>query len=304
MERLKGIVMIIVGGILWGTTGPLLEWVLATHHLSVPFLLTIRLILGGVLLLLFLIGRNKDILSIWKTPLWRNQLIIFSIFGMLGVQYGFVATIDASNAVVATLLQFSAPIFVVLYVSFAQKIFPPYYQLIGIAGTLCGLFLLMTNGDLATLLVSGKALFWGMVVGIAFAFYTLYPAQLMNEWSVLIVVGWAMLIGGLIIGIGNRTWSSNEWSLLIQGTVPLIMFLLILFGTLAFVLFLSSMTYISPIEASILSVIEPLTAMIISIIWFGELLETGQLIGVGFMLLFVTWLSIGGGKRTRTKRGV
>lgn len=301
MLRLKGIIMIITGGALWGTTGPLLEWILETKNISVPFLLTIRLTLGGVFLLVFLISRKRDVLSIWKMPSWRNQLIIFSIFGMLGVQYGFTATIEASNAVVATLLQFSAPIFVVVYVSLTHKSFPPRYQIIGIAGTLVGLFLLMTNGSLGTLLVSKKALTWGVIVGIAFAFYTLYPARLMKEWSILIVVGWAMLIGGIVLGIINRIWNSNEWTLLVQDIIPFVMILLTLFGTIAFVLFLSSMKYISAVEASILSAVEPLTAMVISVIWFGTVLLNVQLIGVVLMLAFVTWLSIGG-KEKRAKR--
>ena len=41
-----------------------------------------------------------------------------------------------------------------------------------------------------SLLISPKALIWGIGVGLTFAFYTLYPARLMKEWSVLLVVGW------------------------------------------------------------------------------------------------------------------
>ena len=44
---------------------------------------------------------------------------------------------------------------------------------------------------------------------------------------------------------------------------------LIFFGTVAFILFLSSMKYITAVETSILSSIEPLTAMVISVIIFG-----------------------------------
>jgi len=38
-------------------------------------------------------------------------------------------------------------------------------------------------------------------VGLTFAFYILYPARLMKEWSVLLVVGWGMLIGGVMLEI-------------------------------------------------------------------------------------------------------
>lgn len=297
MQRLKGVLMIVIGAMLWGATGPLMEWLLSETPLTVPFLLTIRLTVAGILLLLFLqIGLKKKVSTIWKQKIWLKQLFIFSIFGMLGLQYSFVATIDASNAIVATLLQFLAPIFVVLYVSLSMRKFPPRYQVLGIAGTLVGLFLLLTNASFDTLLVSTKALIWGVTVGLSFAFYTLYPARLMKEWGVLVVVGWGMFLGGMLLGIGTGVWRSPEWVLLKDGTMIILLILLILFGTAAFVLFLSSMKYISPVETSVLSSIEPLTAMLISVVMFGATLGMWQVIGIVIMLVCVTWLSVAGDK--------
>lgn len=297
MQRLKGVLMIVIGAMLWGATGPLMEWLLSETPLTVPFLLTIRLTVAGILLLLFLqIGLKKKVSTIWKQKIWLKQLFIFSIFGMLGLQYSFVATIDASNAIVATLLQFLAPIFVVLYVSLSMRKFPPRYQVLGIAGTLVGLFLLLTNALFDTLLVSTKALIWGVTVGLSFAFYTLYPARLMKEWGVLVVVGWGMFLGGMLLGIGTGVWRSPEWVLLKDGTMIILLTLLILFGTAAFVLFLSSMKYISPVETSVLSSIEPLTAMLISVVMFGATLGMWQVIGIVIMLVCVTWLSVAGDK--------
>lgn len=297
MQRLKGVLMIVIGAMLWGATGPLMEWLLSETPLTVPFLLTIRLTVAGILLLLFLqISLKKKVSTIWKQKIWLKQLFIFSIFGMLGLQYSFVATIDASNAIVATLLQFLAPIFVVLYVSLSMRKFPPRYQVLGIAGTLVGLFLLLTNASFDTLLVSTKALIWGVTVGLSFAFYTLYPARLMKEWGVLVVVGWGMFLGGMLLGIGTGVWRSPEWVLLKDGTMIILLTLLILFGTAAFVLFLSSMKYISPVETSVLSSIEPLTAMLISVVVFGATLGMWQVIGIVIMLVCVTWLSVAGDK--------
>lgn len=296
MSRLNGILMIIIGSILWGVTGPIIEWILVNTNLSVSFLLTIRLIVAGICLLTFLSFRKIKIFDVWKTASYRNQLILFSIFGMLGIQYTFVGAIEASNAVVATLLQFSAPIFIAVYVSLMNKKFPPRYQVVGIGGTLAGLFLLLTNGSVSSLLVSKEALLWGMALGLTYSFYTLYPARLMKEWSILIIVGWAMLIGGVVLGAANQVWKSIEWTTLADSDVVLMMTILIFFGTIAFVLFLSSMKYISAVETSILSSVEPLSAMIVSVIWFGTMLQSVQLFGVLLMIIFVTWLSIGGKK--------
>ena len=297
MKRLKGIIFIVSGAMLWGATGPLMEWLLNHTPLTVSFMLTIRLSVAGILLLTYLLLTGKNIFGIWQHKLWGRQLIVFGIAGMLGVQFTFVAAINESNAVLATLLQFLAPIFVVAYVSLSLKKWPPKYQVLGIIGTLIGLFLLLTNASFESLLISPKALLWGVGVGLTFAFYTLYPARLMKEWSVLLVVGWGMLVGGFTLGLVSRVWQqSTQWVVLVDFKILMLLVALIFFGTVAFILFLSSMKYITAVETSILSSIEPLTAMVISVIVFGTSLGFWQLIGVFVMLVCVTWLSIAGEK--------
>ncbi|MGG0665851.1 EamA family transporter [Viridibacillus arvi] len=296
-HRLRGIILIISGAMLWGATGPLMEWVLSNSELTVPFMLTVRLILAGIILLSFLFLTKKDVTSIWKYPVWWRKLVTFGVLGMLGVQYSFVAAINASNAVVATLLQFLAPIFIIIFVSISYRKWPPKYQVLGILGTLIGLFLLLTNASFETLLVSSEALLWGVAVGLTFAFYTLYPAAIMKEWGVLIIVGWGMLIGGIVLGVISQVWSSDEWSLLLDPKIALMLTAIIFFGTAAFVLFLSSMKYITAVETSVLSSMEPLTAMIISVIWLGRTLAIWQIVGIIIMLVCVTWLSVEGDKQ-------
>lgn len=190
MDRLKGIIMVVVGAMFWGATGPMMEWMLHNTEMSAEFMLAVRLIIAGTLILCLIGVRKEPVFEVWKIPAWRNQLLVFSIIGMVGLQYTFVKAIEESDAVVATLLQFLAPIFIILYVAFMQKKLPPRSQVIGIVGTLVGLYLLLTNGSLSTLLVSEKALMWGVLLGFTYAFYTLYPVRLMNEWGVLTVVGY------------------------------------------------------------------------------------------------------------------
>lgn len=294
MDRVKGITMILSGAALWGATGPLMEWLFEAYGISVSFLLTLRLIIAGVLLLGFLKMKRVKILSVFHGGIWVRQLLIFSVLGMLGVQFSFVSSIETSNAVVATLFQFLAPVYLILFISLRHKKFPPKYQLIGMIGTMAGLFLLLTNGRLDELAISGIALFWGIMVGLAFAFYTLYPGRLMEEWGVLLIVGWSMLFGGIFLGVVNPIFLSNDWPILAEPGASLGILAVIIIGTLAFVLFLSSMRFILPVEASILSAFEPLTAMIISALWFGQFLQPIQLGGAAIMLVFVTWLSLAG----------
>ncbi|WP_059170511.1 DMT family transporter [Bacillus sp. FJAT-27445] len=290
--RAKGLAMIVIGAMLWGTTGPIMEWILSETKITVPFMLTIRMLVAGVLLVGTLVISKKPVLEVWKNRYWAKHLIIYSIFGMLGLQYTFVSAIHASNAVMATLMQFSAPIFIIIFVSVKARKFPPGYQVIGILGTLAGLFLLLTNGSFNNLLVSKEALIWGVLLGLTFTFYTLHPIRLMNEWGVLIVVGWGMLVAGVALSFASQVWNSNEWGELADPKILALMTVLIIFGTAAFVLFLGSLKYITPVENSVLSSIEPLTAMLVSVIWLGVMLEGIQLLGAFLMLVFVIRLSL------------
>ena len=122
----------------------------------------------------------------------------------------------------------------------------------------------------------------------------------MKEWGVLVrrwmgnVNRWNCSCASL------KIWRSDDWGQLVEYPVNFLVVIIILIGTIAFILFLSSMKYITAVETSILSSIEPLTALIISVIWLGQVLGLWQYVGVIVMLLFVTWLSIAG----QGKRGV
>ena len=294
MNRLKGILMIIIGSMFWGATGPMMEWLLSETGISASFMLAVRLIIAGTLMLIFIHLTGTNVFSIWKQALWRNQLLLFSVVGMLGVQMTFAKTIEESNAIVATLLQFLAPILIVIYVSVTAKRWPPKAQIIGIAGTLFGLFLLLTNGSFSSLMVSGSALVWGTVLGFSYAFYTLYPARLMQEWGVLVVVAWGLFLSGIEIAAIGRIWSTDDWQYLTEPIVILMMAGLVILGSSAFVLYLSSMKYITAVETSVLSSFEPLTATIISVVWLGSTMQYWQAVGMALMLVFVAYLSFSG----------
>jgi drug/metabolite transporter (DMT)-like permease len=173
---------------------------------------------------------------------------------------------------------------------------PPVAQVAGMFVTLVGLFFLLTNGSLSGITISKGTVLWGLVLGFTFSFYTLYPSRLMHEWGVLVSVGWAMLIGGIALLIMNPISVVKQSYLLTEWSTALMLFLIIIVGTSAFILFLASMKYITAIETSILSSFEPLTAIIISMIWFGQVLGAWQLAGAVVMLIGVTQISIAGSK--------
>jgi drug/metabolite transporter (DMT)-like permease len=74
-----------------------------------------------------------------------------------------------------------------------------------------------------------------------------------------------MLIGGIVLYFLNQPFSFSYIAQSLSiGTLSMLM-IIILSGSLSFVLYIGSLKYLSPTETSILSSIEPLVAAIISI---------------------------------------
>ncbi|MBT2706797.1 DMT family transporter [Pseudomonas sp. ISL-84] len=67
---------------------------------------------------------------------------------------------------------------------------------------------------------------------------------------------------------------------------------IILVSTLSFLLYISSLKYLSPTETSLLSSIEPLVAAVVSFIWLKETFGAYQLIGGLFIIAGVLFLSM------------
>lgn len=295
MHRLKGIMMIVIGALFWGATAPMMEWIFQSD-ISVATFIAWRLLVAGALIIIALKFKGVNVVAPFRQKVWGRQLVLFGILGTLTAQFAFAKSIDVSSAVIATLFQFLAPIYIIIFVSIRQRKVPPIVQIVGMFVTLIGLFLLLTNGSLEEFQLSKEAVIWGVLVGLTFAFYTLYPVRLLAEWGVLISVGWAMVIGGVTMFGLQLIPILKELYIFKNITVLFVVLTVILVSTVAFILFLGSMNYITPIETSILTSFEPLAALVISAIWFGQSLGQWQLVGTAIMLGGVTWLSIAGNK--------
>ncbi|MBS4174765.1 DMT family transporter [Bacillus sp. FJAT-49736] len=291
-NRFVGLLMIISGATLWGISGPMIQWLFQNSDLTSNNFLTIRLMLAGTLTLSLLFLTNKNIFGIWKHPRHWIQLIIFGVLGMLGAQYAFIETIHVSNAVTAVLFQFLGPILITIYVAMQTKKIPTVMQLLAVIAALGGTFFLITNGSIENVVLSKKAIILGLMTTLGFTFYTLHPVSLIKEWGTVVIIGWGMLIGGIALIIYKQEFSIVHLAQSLTVNTLSIMLLVIISGTVSFILYIGSLKYLSATETSLLSSIEPLVTAIVSILWLNESFGAYQLLGGIFILSAVTFLSM------------
>ena len=284
-SRSRGIFLVLTAAVLWGVSGTVAQFLFQRSGFSPEWLVVIRLLISGIILLMLArLKEKKNIVDIWKNKKDMLSLLLFSILGMLAVQYTYFAAINSSNAATATILQYLAPVMITCYIAIRFKKIPTYKELLAVALALVGTFLLVTHGNINELSITGWALFWGLGSAFALAFYTLQPQNLLKKWGSTLVVGWGMLIGGISFSFINPPWEfQGHWSISSYFAVIFI----VIFGTLiAFYCYLESLKYITASETSLLASVEPLSAAVLSVIWLK--VEFGAVDWIGSLCIIFT----------------
>lgn len=287
-----GFILVILGASFWGIGGTVAQRLFQQENIEVGWLVSSRLLLAGILLILiYKITHRKDsIFAIWRTKKNAFRQILFSLVGMLAVQYTYMASISLGNSAVATMLQYLAPLFIMAYYLLTRQNKLTKHDGIAVTLTLIGTFLLLTNGSLSTFSVPTMAILWGVLSGISVAFYTLYAVPLLHQFHSLLVVGWAMLVGGATMSIFYQPWQINITSWTFE-TIGYFSFIVI-FGTMiAFWFYIESLHYLSPKETSLLGSLEPLMAVVTSVLWLRIDFGLFQLLGTLLILCMILYLT-------------
>jgi drug/metabolite transporter (DMT)-like permease len=288
-----GLLLAITGAIFWGVGGTVAQKLFQQYAINVNWLVTTRLLISGFLLLTVQFFRKdrSQILGIWKNRRTAVQLIIFGLLGMLALQYTYMTSIKYGNAAVAALLQYLAPVMIIIYLILRKQTILTRQDLLTVMLALGGCFFLLTNGSISGLSVPTPAIVLGVLSGLALAFYTLYAVPLLAQYDSLVIVGWAMIIGGFALSFIHPPWQMDFTNLTAEAYLYLVF--VILFGTMiAFWFYIESLQSLSPKETSLLGSLEPLAAVLTTVFWLKEPFGFFQWVGTACIIGMILLLAL------------
>lgn len=285
----KGFICAILGPVLWGVSGNVAEWLFGPAGLKPDWLVAVRLLASGILLMAWcLLTQRQVTLAVWKNKRHLRGALIFGLGGVVVSQFSYFTAVATSNAPTTTVLQYLAPLFIVIYLAIKEHHWPQRIDVISLAVAFVGMLLLVTHGRLTTLALTPRGLFWGITAGVGAALYTLMPVKLLQEVPAQIVIAWAMLFAGVVLSPILFLTPAP----VITGQVVLGIGYVTLFGTLfAYLLYLASLKTVRPTVVGMLNVFEPLTATVVAILVFNAHFGLAEIIG-GLLVLSTSFIQL------------
>ncbi|MGX7112753.1 DMT family transporter [Gemella cuniculi] len=286
----KGAFLTILGATCWGLSGVLGEYLLNVSKIDSKWVISTRLFYAGLVLLIILFVKDKAaVFEVFKSKKDTLRLINFSFFGLLICQGTYFLAIKHTNAGMATVIQFTGPVMIMIYYCVINKRFPMLREVIAIIASLCGVILMATHLDFSTLTISTLGLFWGVLSAIGLASYNISSIRLTKKYGVIPIIAWGLFISGTVIYFGTG-------SFYIPDNFGIIDFLcmsgVVLIGTIiSFSVYLEGIKLIGAVTGSIIGCFEPIAAIIFSFLLLGTTFSLLDLVGAAFILSAVVILS-------------
>lgn len=297
-RQCKGALMAVGGGICWGISGTMGQYLFTHEAMHTTWLIPIRLSLAGLLLFAYWLVKDRKLLfAPWRQ---RGSAVMLVLYGVLGVsmsQFLYFLTIQFSNAAVGTIMQDLSPVMVLLVACAAAHRKPRLYELVSIVLALLGVTLLTTHGDLTTFAVSPVALIAGVGSAVCVTVYNcLGPRQELRAYPVSLLQSWAFLMGAVLFALTMHPWTLG-YTPTLRGVGGIL--LVVLFGNLlAFNLYMTGVKLIGPEKSVLYGFSEPVTAAILAVALLSTPFTLWDALGFAAVFAMLAVLSFGGKRHT------
>ena len=286
----KGTILTLVAGIAWGLSGTSGQY-LMTHGFPVLVLTNIRLLIAGLLLVLYMLLTNRrKLVEMLKDQKAMMSLTLFALLGLLLNQFAYLKSIYESNAGTATVLQYVCPVGILAYTCLKDCVAPTVTEVLSMILAVGGTFLIATHGQFNQLSVTPTGLFWGLFAAFTYALYILIPIQLIKMWGSISVIGVGMMLAGIVLTPFSGVLRFH-WQLSMKVYLALVGIILV--GTIiAYTLFLKGTSLVGPVKSSLLAAVEPISAVFFAFLIMQEQFYFLDFVGMFMILSAVALISI------------
>jgi drug/metabolite transporter (DMT)-like permease len=286
-HTLRGFLLLLLAVLFWGGAAPLGKLLIVTRFDTLIIVQT-RTSLAFILLLIFFLMKNRNIFRIEFRDAWK-----FAFLGIVGVaitNYTYYFTVKEASVATAILVQYTAPVWILLYSAFILKEDKlDRITIISLVVALLGCFFAVTSGTMQSINLKGWAIITGPLSAFTFAYQVVGTKQLIKRYSI-----WTLLL--YMFGFSALFWLciNPPWNIIAKhytgsdwGILWMFAIVSILIPQIAFA---AGLKYLDASTAGIISVMEPVIAIGAAFLILGESLSVVQVFGGLMVLLAVGML--------------
>jgi drug/metabolite transporter (DMT)-like permease len=288
----RGELLLFLAAIIFAFNGVVSKWVLLSDINSLR-LTQVRTTGATVLILLYMLVRKRDQIKIPRHLV--RKMLVFGVIGVAAVQGFYFYSISKLPVSIALIIEFTAPIWITLYLRFVKKESVAKSMWYGLFLGFGGLILVGQVWQGLTL--NGLGLISSIIDALSLAFYFYQASQLRKEVSGETLVLYGMGVTAIFFAIITPWWSypfhifTDKIDLtgkFTGHTAPgwiLILWVIIMGTVVPYVLVTTAMKDINASTASIIGMLEPIFAGIFAWVMLSETFSVIQMIGGAIVLV-------------------
>ncbi|MEI6294532.1 MAG: EamA family transporter [Actinomycetes bacterium] len=293
MSNRRAYLLLVSAALLYSINGIVSKWVMEAG-LS-PWRLTEIRTTGSLLALLIYLGVKGRLHLLRPAPGELPLLIVFGVIGIAAVQSFYFFSILKLHVSIALIIEFTAPIWIVLYLRFVKKTKIANTMWLGLVAAFVGLILVgeVWNG----LTLNGLGVISSFFDALSLAAYFLLGRKLGRIRSTDTMLVWGFGITTVVYAIVQPWWSFPfhifKEQVNLNGHFSgdhlpgwlLLTFVIVIGTVLPYLFTLAGINALSPQVASIIGMLEPVLAGVFGWILLRETFTTIQLIGAAVVLV-------------------
>ncbi|GKV56205.1 putative transporter YwfM [Sporosarcina sp. NCCP-2222] len=294
MSQRIAFIIVLLGAMLWGTTGTAQTFMPQTvHPLAVG---ASRLAVGGFSLLILMIVMRKVHFRTWP---WKATLL--AALAMAIFQYCFFTSIRLTGIAIGTVVAIgSAPMFSGVVEWLYLKRRPMKVWLMATSFAIVGCVLLFSNKEGVVVNPIGVSL--SLCAGLLFAFYTLFNKSVLERADAVPSV--AVIFSVSAVMLMPFLFLFETEGLLTASGISTVLYLGLATTSIAYILFSAGLRHIPSSSAVTLSLGEPLTAAILSVVVVGERLDIISWGGIVLLVGGILVLTVSGRRNEKVVESV
>ena len=299
---IRGYFFIAAAAFLWGVsaalgravfTGKLALAGQSVHPIDPLILSQTRTTFSLLVLLPILIGRQGRRRIHLPTP----DLIQCLILGMLGVavsNYFYYVAIQKTSVAIAIIVQYTAPVWVLLYVVARGQQKLSLQKVAAVAVAIAGIALTIgIVGDKSALHLDTYGLIAAVLASFSFAFYNVGGHRILTRYDRWRVLTWTLSSAAVFWLVVNPPWKIGAAHYTpAQWTFLFVFSMISVLGP--FSLYFQGLQHLEPTRAIIASCLEPVFSILLAALTLGESVRPIQTLGIVLVLAAIVIVQLPG----------